>query len=366
MTMLANGWSGYAPSAVARSGETEERHLVHGYSVVIPAVNEADSVGAVVRRVREVMASTGEPFEVVVVDDGSTDRTAEEAANAGARVLRHPENAGYGAGLKTGIANAQYDHIVITDADGTYPVDRIPDLIAYSDRYDMVVGARQGKYYRESLIKEPSRLIFGWLCQWVTGTRIPDPNSGLRVFRTALARQYFHIISQGFSFTTTITLAALSNGYFIKYVPIDYYKRVGKSKVKLLRDVPRTTQIILQAIAYHNPIKLFLTFAMACLVLAVVCGVIFGLTRSTAFGVAAGLWSVSVVHFIALGLFADMLRVRHVPRAPTLTSLSSNSALAPRPTGEAPIPVELAQGATEGDGVYGEAAPEPARGIQYE
>ncbi|MDQ3700843.1 MAG: glycosyltransferase family 2 protein [Chloroflexota bacterium] len=316
---LPNGTGGYAPAAVA-GVLAEGRPLAHGFSVVIPAVNEAEAVGDVVRRVRQVMDGTGEQYEVIVVDDGSTDATAEQAEGAGAIVLRHPQNVGYGAGLKTGISCAHYDHIVITDADGTYPIERIPDLISYSDRFDMVVGARQGKYYRESWLKEPSRFMFGALCQWVTGTRIPDVNSGLRVFHTALARQYFHVISQGYSFSTTITLAALSNGYFVKYIPVDYYKRVGKSKVKLLRDIPRTSQIILQAIAYYNPIKLFLTFSLGCLALAILSWLLYLLTQSTPVGIVAALFTVSVVHFIALGFLADIIRVRHVPRAPTLTS----------------------------------------------
>jgi glycosyltransferase involved in cell wall biosynthesis len=308
--------SAAGPAEATADGQT----LVHGYSVVIPAYNEQGAVGVVVGRVRAAMDATGSPYEVIVVDDGSTDRTAAEARAAGATVLQHPQNAGYGASLKTGILCARYDHIVMTDADGTYPVDRIPDLIAFADRFDMVVGARRGKHYRESLLKEPARLVFNALCSWVSGTWIPDGNSGLRVFRTTLARQYFHIMSQGYSFTTTITLAALSNGYFVKYVPIDYYKRVGKTKVKLLRDTLRMTQIILQAIVYYNPIKLFLAFALVCLAFALVCWLAYALTLSTVAGVAAGLWSVSVVHFVALGLLADLIRVRHVPRAPHLTS----------------------------------------------
>jgi glycosyltransferase involved in cell wall biosynthesis len=298
----------------------EAQPVTPGFSVVIPALNEEDSVGEVVRRVRQVMAATGHPFEIIVIDDGSTDQTAARAAEAGAIVLQHPHNAGYGAGLKTGILRARFDRIVITDADGTYPIERIPDLIAESDRFHMVVGARRGKYYRESWFKEPARIGLGALCRWVTGTPVPDPNSGLRIFRTTLARQYFHVIPQGYSFTTTITLAALSNGYFVKYIPIDYYRRVGKSKVKLLRDVPRTTQIVFQAIAYYNPIKLFLSFALISLGLAAVFWLLYALTRSVPVGVGAALWSVSVVHFIALGLLADIIRVRHVPRAPTLTS----------------------------------------------
>lgn len=307
-------------TAAMNGAVTDGRSLAHGFTVVIPAMNEGGAVGSVVGRVREVMVGTGEPFEVIVVDDGSSDGTAEEARAAGALVIQHPQNAGYGASLKTGIARAQYDRIVITDADGTYPIDRIPDLMSYADRFDMVVGARQGKYYRQSLLKELLRFGAGVLVSWVTGQRIPDINSGLRVFRTALARQYFHVISQGYSFTTTITLAALSNGYFVKYVPIDYHKRAGKSKVKLLRDIPRTSQIIFQAIVYYNPIKLFLAFALACLLFALISWVIYALTLSIVAGVIAALWTVSVVQFVAVGLFADLIRVRYVPRAPTLTS----------------------------------------------
>ncbi|MBI3970102.1 MAG: glycosyltransferase family 2 protein [Chloroflexi bacterium] len=298
----------------------EAKVLLPGYSVVIPAVNEADAVGDVVRRVQTVMTVTSEPYEVIVVDDGSTDETAREAAAAGAVVIQHPHNVGYGAGLKTGITHARFDRIIISDADGTYPIERIPDLLSYAGRFDMVVGARQGQHYRESWRKELSRFALGTMASWVTGTRIPDVNSGFRVFRTALARQYFHVISQGYSFTTTITLAALSNGYFVKYVPIEYNARVGKSKVKLLRDIPRTMQIVFQAVVYYNPIKLFLAFALLCLALALASWLVFALTQSTVAGVVAGLWTVSVVHFVALGLLADLIRVRHVPRAPTLTS----------------------------------------------
>lgn len=294
--------------------------LARGFSIVVPAFNEGIAVGDVVRRIVATMQATGEPFEVIVVDDGSSDDTAHAARDGGAAVISHPQNAGYGAALKTGITRARYDRIVITDADGTYPIDRIPDLLAYADRFDMVVGARTGTHYRESWFKEPARIILGAMVEWVTGTPIPDVNSGLRVFRTALARQYFHVISQGYSFTTTITLAALSNGYFVKYLPIEYHRRVGSSKVRLARDIPRTTQIVLQACAYYNPIKLFLTFAVGCAVLAALAWGTWLAVGTTPIGVLAALLTVSVIHFIGIGMLADLIRVRNVPRGPTLTS----------------------------------------------
>ena len=300
--------------------------LTHGFSVVVPAFNEGLAVGDVVRLIIETMASTGQPFEVIVVDDGSSDDTAIGARDGGATVISHPQNAGYGAALKTGITRARYDHIVITDADGTYPIDRIPDLMSYADRFDMVVGARTGAHYRGSWFKEPARIILGGMVEWVTGTSIPDVNSGLRVFRTALARQYFHVISQGYSFTTTITLAAISNGYFVKYLPIEYHRRVGSSKVRLARDIPRTTQIVLQACVYYNPIKLFLTFAVGTALLAILAWGLWFLTYSTPVGVLAALLSVSVIHFVGIGMLADLIRVRNLPRAPTLTSHGASPA----------------------------------------
>ena len=302
------------------SPATTAPDLAHGFSVVVPAFNEGLAVGDVVRRIIETMTSTGHPFEVIVVDDGSSDETARGARDGGAMVISHPQNAGYGAALKTGITRARYDHIVITDADGTYPIDRIPDLIVHSDRFDMVVGARTGANYRESWFKEPARIILGAMVEWVTGTSIPDVNSGLRVFRTALARQYFHVISQGYSFTTTITLAALSNGYFVKYLPIEYHRRVGSSKVRLARDIPRTTQIVLQACVYYNPIKLFLTFAVGTAILAILAWGLWLAIGTTVIGILAALLSVSVIHFVAIGMLADLIRVRNVPRGPTLTS----------------------------------------------
>lgn len=280
----------------------------YGFSVVIPAMNEELAIGDVVRRVRETMDATGLPYEVLVVDDGSTDRTAAEAARAGARVLRHPTNAGYGAALHTGITAAQHRHVVITDADGTYPTDRLPDLIAWCDRFDMVVGARTGSEYRGSLLKWCGRLILGKLCEFVTGTRIPDVNSGLRVFRRDAALRFSDTLCRGMSFTTTITLAMLSNGYFVKYVPIDYHKRVGRSKVRHLRDALRTTQIILQAITYYNPIKLFLVLAGVAGLLGVALVAAYLLSGNVVAGFGAVGCLLSTLYFFAFGMIADLLR----------------------------------------------------------
>jgi glycosyltransferase involved in cell wall biosynthesis len=206
-------------------------------------------------------------YEVVIVDDGSRDETGARAEQAGARVLRHPHNVGYGRSLKDGIRAARYDTIIINDADGTYPIDAIPDLLArYSEGYDMVVGARSGEHYRESLIKMPLRRLLRFIVEFTAGRSIPDINSGLRVFRRSTALEYFDHLCDTFSFTTSMTLAYMMTGKFVAYVPIEYNKRVGKSKVRLLRDSMKTLQYIVEAAIYYNPLKMFAL--MACIVLA--------------------------------------------------------------------------------------------------
>jgi polyisoprenyl-phosphate glycosyltransferase len=235
-------------------------------SVVIPAFNEQDEIGATVARVREVLSGCGVGvYEVIVVDDGSLDETGARAERAGARVLRHPHNVGYGRSLKDGITAARYDTIIINDADGTYPIEAIPELIACYDKgYDMVVGSRSGKHYRESLIKMPLRRLLRFIVEFTAGRSIPDINSGLRIFRRSAILEYYDHLCDTFSFTTSMTLAYMMTGKFVAYVPIDYNKRVGTSKVRLFRDSMKTLQYIVEAAIYYNPLKMFVL--MACIV----------------------------------------------------------------------------------------------------
>ncbi|HEV7280135.1 MAG TPA: glycosyltransferase family 2 protein [Pirellulaceae bacterium] len=230
-------------------------------SVVIPAYNEADSIRGVIERVRTTMAEAGIVCEVLVVVDGATDATAEEAAQVADRVIEHPLNLGYGRSLKSGIQAATHDLIAITDADGTYPVERLPELIKLTDRHHMVVGARTGSFYAGSPAKQIGRSIFRFLCEFAVGQSIPDINSGMRVFRKSEIVPFFPTVSGGFSFTTTATLLYLLNDRFVLHVPIDYFQRTGTSKVRHVRDSLRALQIIVEAILRYNPIKIFLLLA---------------------------------------------------------------------------------------------------------
>src|SRR5262249_41839538 len=158
------------------------------------------------------------------------------------------------------------DTIVITDADGTYPIASMPQLIReYQRGFDMVVGARMGEHYRESFIKAPLRALLRAIVEFTAARRIPDINSGLRVFSRASVSRYFTHLCDTFSFTTSMTLAYMMNSRFVHYVPIEYHERSGQTNVRLLRDSMRTMQYIIEAATYFNPLKIFSLFAVICL-----------------------------------------------------------------------------------------------------
>jgi glycosyltransferase involved in cell wall biosynthesis len=216
---------------------------------------------------------------------------------------------GYGRSLKEGIMVAKYDTIVITDADGSYQIEAIPALVErYRLGYDMVVGARTGKHYRESVLKSPLRAILKKIVEFTANRRIPDINSGLRVFSRTTSIKFFPQASDTFSFTTSLTLAYMMNSKFVTYYDIVYYERVGHSKVRMFRDSIRTLQYIVEAATYYNPLKIFVFFASVCLVLAMVSfiiGVILQLVSAFVLGVGAILLAILV---LAMGLLAVLLK----------------------------------------------------------
>lgn len=275
------------------------------YSIVIPAYNEEGAIGSVLQ---EILALDPKgSFEVVVVDDCSTDATAHKVKNYPVRLFSNVQNFGYGYSLKQGIRAATHDHIIILDADGSYPVSSVLKLIGeYEKGFDMVVGARQGFHYRGSLVKQVARFFFRLISEFATGRRIPDINSGCRVFRKDVATRFFHTLSSGFSFTTTITLAFMLNAYSVCYIPIEYHKRSGTSKVKYFRDTLRSTQIIVEAIVFYNPLKIFLlcAWAIVCVTLISIVLAFWSVWIALLFLLGA---SISISIF-ALGLIAVLLK----------------------------------------------------------
>jgi polyisoprenyl-phosphate glycosyltransferase len=279
-------------------------------SIVIPAYNEEDAIRETVEKCRQVLAQIGdERSEVIVVDDCSKDRTAEHARAAGAVVVCHPDNAGYGRSLKDGIRKAVNDTIVITDADGTYPIDSIPMLYEeYRKGFDMVVGARQGKNYDESFKKKLLRIILKKLVEYTSGRKIHDINSGLRIFSKGTITQYFDTLCDTFSFTTSVTLAYMMTNRFVTYRHISYHKRVGKTKVRLFRDTLRTLQYIVEAILFYNPLKIFLLLCGLILAFGavnVVLAFAFHLTFAFILSVAS---VILAMIFFGLGLVAVLMK----------------------------------------------------------
>ncbi len=226
-------------------------------SIVIPAYNEEASIAAQIRAVHNVMAQTEKAYEVIVINDGSTDNTGDIVAGEEVRFISMPQNRGYGAALKAGINVAKGELIVIIDADQTYPSDAIPTLIEKAKDYDMVVGARTNGNVHIPFIRKPAKWFLQKLAGYLAGETIVDLNSGLRVMRKSVVAQFYYILPSGFSFTTTVTLAFLCNDYLVYYHPIEYYQRVGKSKIRPV-DAYHFLLLILRTIVYFNPLKVFL------------------------------------------------------------------------------------------------------------
>ncbi|HJN39228.1 MAG TPA: glycosyltransferase family 2 protein [Chloroflexota bacterium] len=226
-------------------------------SVVIPAFNEESAVADVVNEYREALSELGGEFEIIVVDDGSTDGTRTAATNAGADVIGPPSNMGYGHSLRRGIRAARHEWVLITDADDTYPATTAARLVEIAEHYDMVVAARTGRHFHGPPLRRLARWLLILLASFVTGRHIPDVNSGLRIFRRDAVLRYFDILSTGFSFSTGLTLAMISDGLGVHFISSEYRAREGKSKIRAGRDSLRMLQVIVQAAVRHNPIKIF-------------------------------------------------------------------------------------------------------------
>lgn len=282
-------------------------------SIIIPAYNEENSIHAVLDELNAVLSGTDYVYEIIVIDDGSTDNTAAVAeAHGSARVLRHIGNRGYGAALKTGIRHSRHGLICITDADSTYPNERIPDLITrmHTGGYDMVVGARTGQNVRIPLVRRPAKWAIRQLANLVVGTHIPDLNSGLRLFTREGALRFFSLLPDGFSFTTTITLGMLTNGYLVDYVSIDYHARVGQSKIKPIRDTLNFIQLILRIALYFAPLKIFLPVSLALLGLGIVWGLFSFFILQQLADVSTLMFFMSAVQIAAIGLLAELINRR--------------------------------------------------------
>jgi glycosyltransferase involved in cell wall biosynthesis len=221
-------------------------------------------------------------------------------------------NRGYGAALKTGIRHAKGDWVCITDADGTYPNERIPELVerVITGDFDMVVGARTGENVAIPLRRRPAKWVIGKLANFVAGEPIPDLNSGLRIFDRAAALRFFGILPDGFSFTTTITLGMLTNGYLIDYMPIDYHARVGSSKIRPIQDTLNFVQLVVRIALYFKPLKVFVPFSMALFLLALVWAVFSKVALGRLADVTTLVIAMTAIQVFMLGMLAELINQR--------------------------------------------------------
>lgn len=227
-------------------------------TIVVPAFNEEKIIGSVLNNLMKLRKDN---WEILVVDDGSTDKTSEIVNSfSDIRLIRHAKNKGYGAALKTGIRNASAEYIITLDSDGQHSPEYIDGLLEYIKESDMVATYRTGMVH-SSLWRMPGKWLIAWLANYLSRTKIPDLNSGFRVFKKEVVSKYLHLCPNGFSFSTTITLTLLCEGYDIKFIPIKAQRRIGKSTVSL-RVGFETILLIFRLITLFNPLRVFIPISL--------------------------------------------------------------------------------------------------------
>lgn len=277
-------------------------------TILIPAYNEEHAISATVELIFKQSGHFKE-LEIVVINDGSRDRTGEIARKLPVTLIEHERNRGYGAALKSGLQAAKHDYILITDADGTYPLEDIAKLAADAPSHDMVVGARTGDIVHIPLIRRPAKWLITRLAEYLSGRKIPDLNSGMRIFRKDVALKFLTLYPDGFSFTTTITLAMLTNHYRVKFIPINYHKRVGKSSIHPVRDFTNFTILIIRICAYFKPLNVFVPPALVLILVGLIKG-IRDYAVTDHIGLLAGALVLTGIQMLFIGLLADLIDQR--------------------------------------------------------
>lgn len=280
----------------------------HGLSVIIPCHNERDAIARVLDQIEGAVGAVAMPHEIIVVDDGSTDGSADLVDVRRFRLVRNQARLGYGAAIKAGVRASLYDAILITDADGTYPNERIPDFARAIEGRDMVVGARPHVSIQSS--RRPAKWALRSLAQYLCRRPIPDLNSGFRIFTRELFDKYEHLYPDGFSLTTTITLAALTNARNVEYVPIEYHPRVGSSKIRPIQDTLEFLKLIIRTVLYFDPLRIFLPFGLILILASIVDGILSKLIFKQVADVSTLLLFVTGVQVLAIGALADLITRR--------------------------------------------------------
>jgi len=284
------------------------------YSIVLPVYNEENIISRTIENIIEVFMREKLDYEIITVDDGSTDDSAavlkdlQNKYPQQLKVITHPYNKGNGATIRTGIKNAKGDAIICMDSDGQHDPNDIPKMLPYLEEYDLLVGARpfkkDGTWYRNLANK-----FYNWLASTLTGFEIKDLTSGFRIFRADVVKKFYHLFPQRFSYPTTSTLALIKCGYNIKYFPINIRRRqADASKIKLFKDGLQFTTIIFKIILLFEPMKVFLPISLVSFLLALIAMVIsiFQINRLYIPNSTVILFVLGILSFL-LGLLAEHL-----------------------------------------------------------
>ena len=277
-------------------------------TIIVPAFNEEQAIGGVLDDLVAVMEASKASYELIVVDDGCTDNTRSICeARPQVEVIAHARNRGNGAARTTGVKAAKGRYVVMIDADATYPTDVIPQMVRDLEHCDMVIGARKREMGTMKVLRSAAKEFIRWLASYMTQTHIPDLNSGLRAMKRDLVMQFLPILPTTHSWVSTITMAFLSSGYSVEWLPIEYYKRIGRSTFHPIGDTYNYLSLVVRTIMYFNPLRIFLPVTLGLLAVGIVKMIYDIFTYNFHFAPSTVMLMLTVVQLGGLGLLADLI-----------------------------------------------------------
>jgi len=291
-------------------------------TIIVPVFNESAGITDFLNELKLNLANLSYPIEVIIVDDYSTDHSknlienfileTKEELNHVFHLIQNQSNLGYGASIKKGMLHSKFKTCAIIDADVTYSVQDLLTLVEnfQQESTSMIVGARSGKIYQGNLTKKIMRSVLKKIVEYMANRRIPDINSGIRVFDKAIATNNLRLLSDRFSFTTSLTLVFMLNGATVKYIPIEYRKRSGESKVRLMGDAIKTLGLILVVSFYFNPMKILYPITLLLLILSIIMFFISIALQSSIFFFISSLFLVNGMVILAIGLCAHLISLK--------------------------------------------------------